>query len=240
MNLLLLGADEINADGVATLTDRRAKHAFEVLRVQAGQTLRVGMRGGLIGSGEVLEKDRQRLVLRVQLNELPPQRLGVDVLLAVPRPKALKRVVSCLASLGVGRVVLLNAARVERSYFDSKVLAPAFLDEWLQLGLEQARDTTAPTIEVRERFKPFVEDELSTWLTTNTKALVPHPGARQHLKPTPREQHVTVAIGPDGGWVPFEVELLAANGFTPVALGPRILRVENAVPFVLGALRPSA
>jgi RsmE family RNA methyltransferase len=45
---------------------------------------------------------------------------------------------------------------------------------------------------------------------------------------------VVVAIGPEGGWVPFEVQLLQARGFAPFGLGPRILRVDVAVPFVLG------
>ncbi|MGZ3460670.1 MAG: RsmE family RNA methyltransferase, partial [Archangium sp.] len=47
---------------------------------------------------------------------------------------------------------------------------------------------------------------------------------------------VVLAVGPDGGWVPFEAELLEAHGFRPVSLGPRILRVETAVPVLLGQL----
>ena len=48
---------------------------------------------------------------------------------------------------------------------------------------------------------------------------------------------VALAIGPEGGWVPFELELLAAQGFRPVSLGPRVLRVETVVPFLVGMLR---
>ncbi len=234
MNLLLLRDTEVHPDGTARLTGRRHLHAKDVLRVQAGQTLKVGVRHGRLGSATVLSQSDEALVLQVTLDRDPPPRAAIDLVLAIPRPKALKRVIPAIASLGVDRVVLINAARVEKSYFDSKVLAKDFLDELIDLGLEQAIDTTPPIIEVRERFRPFVEDELATW-SDATVRLVPHPLAAVAL--TPHRGRVVLAIGPDGGWVPWEVQLLAANGFTPVSLGPRVLRVEVAVPAVIGAVR---
>ncbi len=239
MNLLLLQPGEVDSEGIARLSGRRFEHAREVLRVQAGETLRVGLKGGLLGTAEVLTRDAEGLSLRVSLDTPPPPRAGVSLVLAIPRPKALKRVIPAVASLGVDRVVLVNAARVEKSYFDSKVLAREFLDGLVELGLEQARDTVAPVLGVRERFKPFVEDELAGWAPPDAVRLVPHPTASQPLSPVPPSRHVLLAIGPDGGWVPFEVELLARHGFTPVSLGPRVLRVEVAVPAVLGAVRAS-
>jgi RsmE family RNA methyltransferase len=237
VNLLLLRADEVDAAGVARLSGRRLEHAREVLRVQAGQSLRVGVLGGLMGTAEVLSQDAGSLVLRVNVQEPPPPRAGVSLVLAVPRPKALKRVIPAIASLGVDRVVLVNAARVEKSYFDSKVLAAEFLDGLVELGLEQACDTIRPTLEIRERLKPFVEDELSSWAPRDSVRLMPHPHASAPLRPVPSSTHVVLAIGPDGGWVPFEVELFSKHGFQPVSLGRRVLRGEVAVPAVLGAVR---
>ena len=236
MNLLLLEPDELGPDGSASLRGRRHQHAREILRAQAGQTLRVGVRGGLTGTAVVRVASADVLELAVQLSEPPPPRLGVDLVLAIPRPKALKRVVPAIASLGVDRLVLVNAARVEKSYFDSKVLAQAFLAGLVDLGLEQARDTVAPEIEVRERLKPFVEDELDGW-AKDARRLLPHPTAARALEPVEPGQRVALAIGPDGGWVPYEVELFERAGFSPVSLGPRVLRVEVAVPAVLGAVR---
>lgn len=233
MNLLLLRQEELGADGVVTLRDRRLTHLREVLKVQHGQQLRVGVLGGLMGTAEVLAPD----TLKVTVTEPPPPRSNVSLILAVPRPKQLKRVIPAVASLGVDRVVLINAARVEKSYFDSKVLDPAFLAGLVELGLEQACDTIAPTLEVRERLKPFVEDELATWAPADALRLVPHPYDAAPLRPVPASRHVVLAIGPDGGWVPFEIELFKRLGFQPVSLGQRILRGEVAVPAVLGALR---
>ena len=239
MNLLLLQPGEVSEDGRALLTGRRHEHAREVLRVQAGETLRVGVRGGRVGTAVVVSEDPSGLALQVTLDAEPPPRAGVDLLLAIPRPKALKRVIPAVASLGVDRVMLVNAARVEKSYFDSKVLAPEFLAGLIDLGLEQARDTVPPTIEVRERFKPFVEDELDAWAGDSLR-LVAHPEKNSPLSPwgegRGEGKRKLIAIGPDGGWVPYEVELLKAHGFIPFSLGPRILRVEVAVPAVLGAV----
>ena len=237
MNLLLLRPSEVDGAGVARLTGRRLEHAREVLRVQAGQSLKVGVLGGLMGSAEVVSQSPEALVLQVNVTQPPPPRAGVSLVLAVPRPKALKRVIPAVASLGVDRVVLVNAARVEKSYFDSKVLAQEFLDGLVELGLEQACDTIRPTLEIRERLKPFVEDELPTWAPAGSVRLIPHPHASSPLKPVPASTHVVLAIGPDGGWVPYEVELFSKHGFAPVSLGPRVLRGEVAVPAVLGAVR---
>ena len=184
----------------------------------------------------MLSEGTEGLLLRLTLDAEPPARAGVSLVLAMPRPKALRRVIPAVASLGVDRVVLVNAARVEKSYFDSKVLAPAFLDGLVDLGLEQARDTRLPRIEVRERFRPFVEDELDGWAGDSVR-LVPHPVARAALPRVDADRPVTLAIGPDGGWVPFEVELLERVGFTPVSLGARVLRVEVAVSYALGRIR---
>ena len=235
MNLLLLAAQEVQPNGRVLLTGRRHLHAREVLRVQAGQTLRVGVRGGPCGSATVLSQTGEGLELQVTLTQAPPPRAGIDLILAIPRPKALKRVIPAVASLGVDRVVLINGSRVEKSYFDSKVLDPAFLAGLIDLGLEQARDTVPPVIEVRERFKPFIEDELGSF--GDAIRLVPHPIAEHELAPISRSHRVVLAIGPDGGWVPFEIELLVNHGFRPVSLGQRILRVEVAVPTIIGAVR---
>lgn len=236
MNLLLLFDEDFLPDGTARLTGRRAQHAREVLRAEPGETLRVGRLGGLVGTAEVLENTPGVLHLRPTLTEPPPTRASVDLLLAIPRPKALKKVLPAVASLGVDRVVLVNAARVEKSYFDSKVLAPDFIQELLLQGLEQARDTHLPEILIRERFRPFVEDELDTLFGPTPLRLLPHPPAQQSLTTlgVATAPRVVLAIGPDGGWVPFETELLEAHGFHPFTLGPRILRVETAVPVLLG------
>jgi RsmE family RNA methyltransferase len=234
MNLLLLEPADLAPDGTARLTGRRLRHALEVLRASEGDVLRVGLLGGLAGTAEVLRTGEGELVLRPSFDMAPPERPGVDLLLAIPRPKALRKVLPAAASLGVDRIVLVNAARVEKSYFDSSVLHPDGMRELLILGLEQARDTRLPEVLVRERFRPFVEDQLDA-LWQGTRRLLAHPGG--DTAPPRQSQRTVIAIGPEGGWVPFEIELLRSRGFVPFSLGPRTLRVEVAVPYALGAIK---
>ena len=234
MNLLLLDdADFVGVDR-AVLRDRRLIHLHEVHRAESGDRLRVGRLGGLMGEGRLLRLTHDEAELEIHLDQPPPAKLPLTLLLALPRPKMLKRVLQSVASMGVPRLVLLNSYRVEKSFWQTPFLEPQAIREQLILGLEQARDTLLPEVVIEKRFKPFVEDRLPA-IADGTLGLVGHPGA---YPPCPRavEQPVTLAIGPEGGWIPYEVEKLQAAGLAPVQLGERILRVETAVTALLARL----
>lgn len=113
-------------------------------------------------------------------------------------------------------------------------MEPEAIREQLILGLEQARDTVLPEIVIEKRFKPFVEDRLPA-MTEGTLGLIGHPGDYPAC-PRGLAEPVTLAIGPEGGWIPYEVDLLAKAGMQPVQLGARILRVETAVTALLARL----
>ena len=236
MNLLLLeAADFIAADRVI-LRDRRLVHLHEVHRATEGDSLRVGRVGGLMGEGRLLRLTPQEAELQVSLDQPPPAKLPITLLLALPRPKMLKRTLQTVATMGVSRLVLLNSYRVEKSFWQTPFLEPAALREQLILGLEQARDTVLPEIGIEKRFKPFVEDRLPT-LVEGTLGLVGHPGDFPSCpRGLPTDQPVTLAIGPEGGWIPYEVDKLREAGLQPVQLGERILRVETAVTALLARL----
>ncbi len=233
MNLILLTDADFSADGTARLCGRRARHIVQVHRAAPGDELKVGALGGRIGRGRVVLASPDEVVLEVALDENPPAPVGVELLLAMPRPKVLRRLLQSVAALGVKRLVLVNAFRVEKSYFDTPLLAPEAIREELVLGLEQARDTILPEVRVRTRFKPFVEDELEEVIGACPVRLLAHPGGSGALGPCDAAP-VAVAIGPEGGWIPYELQMLEARGFRRVSAGARILRVETAVPFLLG------
>jgi len=234
MNLILLFEEDFVADNQVRLVGRRLRHVLEVHRAEVGQELCVGQAGGRIGRGRVLRLDDKSLEMAVELNREPPPKLPVTLLLALPRPKVLKRVLLAATSMGVQRIVLMNCFRVEKSFWKSPVLEGERLQEPLVLGLEQARDTVLPEILLRPRFKPFIEDELPA-LCGGTTCLVAHPTASV-LCPLGLNGPTPLAIGPEGGFIPYEVDKLVECGFAPIGLGERILRVETAVPAVLARL----
>ena len=234
MNLLLLeDADFVAADR-AVLSGRRLKHLHEVHGAESGDSLRVGRIGGLMGRGTLLTLDEQHAELHVELDQPPPAKLPLTLLLALPRPKMLKRVLQTVAAMGVPRLVLLNSYRVEKSFWQTPFLEPEAIREQLLLGLEQARDTVLPEVSIEKRFKPFVEDRLPA-ISAGTLGLVGHPGDYPAC-PRAVSEPVTLAIGPEGGWIPYEVDKLQEAGLAPVQLGERILRVETAVPALLARL----
>lgn len=234
MNLILLEPSDFIGPHQVHLTDRRWQHIQQVHQAKLGESLRVGLINGLMGLGTVTALDTTGVTLQIALSEPPPTALPLTLVLALPRPKMLKRTLQTIASMGVKRLILVNSYRVEKSFWQSPFLQAAAIREQLLLGLEQARDTVLPEVILEKRFKPFVEDRLPA-LTADSLALVAHPGAYPAC-PRQLEQQVTLAIGPEGGWIPYEVELLTQAGFSPVQLGERILRVETAVPVLLARL----
>ena len=234
MNLLLLeDGDFIAADRVL-LSGRRLKHLHEVHRAEAGDSLRVGRLDGWMGSGQLLRLEAEQAELSVQLDQPPPSKLPLTLLLALPRPKMLRRVLQTVSAMGVPRLILLNSYRVEKSFWQTPFLEPTAIREQLMLGLEQARDTVLPEVLIEKRFKPFVEDRLPA-ISAGSLGLIGHPGAYPAC-PRAVDQPVTLAIGPEGGWIPFEVAKLQEAGLQPVQLGERILRVETAVTALLARL----
>lgn len=234
MNLLLLEEGDFVAPGHALLHGRRLKHLHDVHRAEAGDSLRVGLLGGAMGEGRLTVLEADHAELQVSLYQPPPAKLPLTLLLALPRPKMLRRVLQTVATMGVPRLVLLNSYRVEKSFWQTPFLEPAAIREQLILGLEQGRDTVLPEVVIEKRFKPFVEDRLPA-LAAGTRALVGHPGPWPDC-PRAVEGPVTLAIGPEGGWIPYEVEKLQTTGFEAVQLGERILRVETAVTALLARL----
>ena len=233
MNLVLVFREDFADESRVVLRGRRAGHVREVHRAAVGDDMVVGLAGGRIGRGRVLRVGDE-IEMEITLDRDPPPPIGVTLVLALPRPKVLNRVVAAVTSLGVKRIFLINAWRVEKSYWKSPRMSEANLHDQAVIGLEQARDTMLPSIEMRRLFRPFVEGELPA-IAAGTTALVAHPYASEE---SPRDVRgpITLAIGPEGGFIQQEIDSLTKIGFRPVTIGPRILRVETAISTLIGRL----
>ena len=236
MNLILFNNEDLCGNNRIRLHDRRHKHIAEVHQAQPDTLLRIGQINGLRGLGKVISIDTKQVTLDISLTQAPPAALPLTLVLALPRPKMLKRILQTISTMGVKELYLLNSYRVDKSYWSSPLLYETAINEQLQLGLEQAIDTQIPTVHIRKRFKPFVEDELPS-LCANTRGLVAHPYDAINC-PEAILYPTTLAIGPEGGFIPYEIEKLQQAGLTPFHIGERILRVETAIPAVLSRLFP--
>ena len=234
MNLLIFTDSDRRGDNQVEVRDRRLQHLLQVLHTEVGDNVRVGELGGLMGNGTIGELNNERALLTVTLDQAPPEKLPLTLLLALPRPKMLRRILRSVAEFGVGKLHLINSYRVEKSYWQTPVLQPETIRDYLLQGLEQSRDTVLPQVHCHRRFKPFVEDLLPAMIK-GRRALLAHPG---DYPPCPRDlgEETVLLVGPEGGLIPYETEKLQDVGFETVSLGPRILRVENAVTSLLGRL----
>ena len=229
VNAILLESAELEGDGRALLRGPRAQHVLRVLHAGPGDHLRIGVLNGPLGDAEILGTGNDEVELRCTLGAETPPRPRVDLLLALPRPKVMKRLWAQLAALGVGRIILTNAWKVERNYFDTHVLNPDFFRPLLVEGLQQAQDTRLPEVSVHKQFKVLVEDELDRLAPDALRLAADARVDVSMLDAVPgRERRVLLAVGPEGGWTEYETDLLKAHGFTRVSMGRRTLRADTA------------
>ena len=246
MNLIILFQNDFIQKNCARLNDRRSEHIINVHRANVGDQLSVGILNGAIGTAIVQKIDGTKIELDVTFETEPkkntknilthtsPTPLPLTLIIALPRPKMIKRILQTCATMGAKNIIFLNSYRVEKSYWQTPLLHEEKIHEQLILGLEQGKDTILPKVTLEKRFKPFVEDRLPA-LCKNAMGLIAHPHSEQPC-PTHVTQQTTLVIGPEGGFIPYEVEKIQAAGCQGISLGQRILRVETAIPVLLGKL----
>ena len=233
MNIVLLDPRQTESPIWTISAKRQLEHLRTHVNVQVGDTLKVGIREGKRYLTEVLSVTEQQIQLQPIHEGTVPKKLPVTLIVAMPRPKVLRRLVMDSVTLGVEKIILLHSYRVDKSYWQTPFLQQ--LNQYIDLGLEQAGDTIAPKIEVYKRFKPFVEDILPTLICADCLAYVAHPYVEMKM-PAGIQQGCTMIIGPEGGFIPYEIDLLIKNGCQAVSLGNRIIRTETVIPYVLGRL----
>ncbi|MCB0323704.1 MAG: 16S rRNA (uracil(1498)-N(3))-methyltransferase [Bdellovibrionales bacterium] len=240
MNILLFEEHEVSAEGILTVCGDRARHMIDVQRMEVGQRVRIGALGGKQGSGRIAALSPDRVEIRIEALDAEVPAATTDLIVALPRPQILKKILSMAAALGVRRIMLVRSARVIKSYFDSPALAPDKINQQLMLGLEQAIATHLPEVTIHERFRPFIEDALPGIAKETDVSLLAHPAATCDIcelglvERLGARSTVALAIGPEGGWEQHEVEAFERVGFMACSSGRHVLRVDTAVGVLLG------
>ena len=262
MNRILFEKDEI-VDGIATFGGARADHVMKVLHGEVGQVLKTGEINGPIGtsvitgiscpSSSVSGPSVSVRCSHAERSIVP----WIDLVLAPPRPRVMKRLLPQLAAMGVGKIVLAGAKKVEKDFWGATLLKEENYRPLLVDGLMQAGASILPTLETRRNFRKFVKEEVDG-LWPGAARIVAHPygegedfrretvgprgletsGGRRGLKSnvsglSPRP---LLAVGPEGGWTDEEVALLEEHGFSRYSLGSRILRTDTATIALLAQL----
>lgn len=233
MNIILADQDEIE-NGRVILKGERADHIVKVLRAKEDDKVRFGVLDGEKGTGTIvsIKKKHPRIVeLAVELTEPIGPLPRIDLVVAMARPIMMRRILSQATALGVGSFHIIHANRVEKSFWEASMLEQESFYDYLIQGLEQSVDTRMPEVIFHRRFKPFVEDVIPTIAGEYSHMLVGHPGGENGLAESLKEKtgRILLAVGPEGGWVDYEVEKFREAGFIPFTIGSRILKVDTAV-----------
>ena len=255
MNRILFERDEI-VDGRAVFSDGRAEHVLNVLHGAVGQTLKTGEIDGLIGISVIAEirdlharaeGSPQRgsgllsgtVVVECSHTETAPEP-WFDLVLAPPRPRVLKRLLPQLAALGVGKIVLVGAEKVEKSFWGAQLLKEPVYRPLFVEGLMQCGATRVPTIRCERSFTGYVKGALEVD-TIGFEKFVAHPGgAGKDPVVSSSALGYVLAIGPEGGWTEEEVAMLEEKGFRRYSLGSRILRTDTATIAFIAQLMAAA
>ena len=281
LNRFLFGPSEVTHDKtvsevVLPKDDYRTVHAAKILNLQNGDTIRAGIvsckdHGGLTTDNAVVEwipegkvKKTEPLKngnppgsLRIRLESLePPQETfvpSVSLILALPRPLQLGRMLSMISQVGVDRLILTEARKVPKDYFGSHLFRkPHLLTERLIEGLGQAGDVRLPQVQIVRHLSNFLNNELDQLFPSDSYARVlAHPERitssddtrspstsrrMRHVSfPNNRRRRIVLAVGPEGGWEePEEIDrLVKCHGFQQISMGSRVLRSDCAVVSLL-------
>lgn len=241
MNLILLTEQDQRSESNFFVEDSRAVHIRTVLQAAEGDSLDIGLVNGPVGRAEVAAIGESGIELHCDTwQQLPLPQPAVDLICALPRPQTVKKVLFTAGMCAVRRVFFIRANRVEKSFFHSPLLTDESMRPFLLEGMSQGKQTRLPHITIHERFRPFIENDLTQLLNDDreTTRLIPTPEARSNLAavwPTGKKS-ILAAIGPEGGWVDFELQQFESLGFLPIKLGRWVLRVEHAVTTLLGQI----
>lgn len=236
MNLIVLHRSQFISDTSARLDQRQATHVKNILRATQHQTLQIGVINENLGCGKVHFGDAGIELHDIVLNKTPPPQLPVTLVLGMPRPQMIKRILQTVACLGVKELLLFQSSRVEKSFWQSPSAQDDAILQQLQLGLEQGVATQLPSVRKFTRFRPFIEDNLPH-ICSGNDMIIAHPGdGKAASQRSSVDKHLVLAVGPEGGFIEKEVASFCEIGFEPVQLGTRILKVETAVPVLLAKL----
>ncbi len=237
MNLILLFPEDFIGKDHVRLTDYRAEHIREIHKAPVGKTLKVGLANGGTGDGTILKTDRNAVELSIHLSDARPETPRVSLIVALPRPQTLKKVLESVGAFGLKSLLLINTGRVQKSFFSSKLLKDEAWMRHLRLGMEQGSRTYLPEIGVESSLKAFFE---MMGPPGQSVRVIAHPGGNRSLWDTSfvqdKNTEILAAVGPEGGWLDHEVQEFTERGFLKISLGETVHRVENAVTALMAQI----
>lgn len=205
------------------LATTEAHHLLHVMRGKPGDEVTLFDGGGDQFQARVMECGRREVWLEVIDRQTIDReaRVAITVAAALPKGDRQQWLVEKLVELGANEMIPL---RTERSVAEPSDKAT----ERLRRGVIEASKQCGRNRLMRIA-EPMDWQALIEATDRDSLRLVAHPGSPlPHVKTLGAVKRCSIAVGPEGGLTNDEVQLASAQGWLPVSLGPRILRVETA------------
>ena len=227
--------DELPDVPELTVDGAEGRHAVDVLRLAAGERVRVGDGRGLVVQAQVLSASGAGLRVQVETrHEVPAPDPEMVLVQALPKGDRGALAVDLATELGVDRVVPWSAARCVTRWREDRVARG--LEKWRSAARAASKQARRPRV-------PEVTDLMSTrqvcgLLGDADLGVVLHEQARRPLAglELPDGGTVVVVVGPEGGLTDGEVVAFRAAGAHSVRLGAEVLRTSTAGAAALAAL----
>lgn len=215
------------------LSPEESRHAAKVLRLAAGDNVTLLNGRGLVGKGEIESVGRRgdEVVCAVsEVCEVPASEPSVRLYVAPPKGKNMDLVLKSATELGVSRITPI-ICRYGVSRPDGGK------DAWNQAvvaACKQSRNPWFPVVDAPLSFEEAIGG------CTEVMFLGAVPRAQTNCREPDivamKSRGVSLWIGPEGGFDQEEEGLILEKGAFPLTVGRWILRVETAVPALLGNL----
>ena len=239
MRLRRVYVDAALAPGArVALEGSAASHVTRVLRLRPGDALTLfnGRGGEYAGNIEKSQAGGVTVAIGESCAVERESPLSLTLAQGVSRAERMDLVVQKATELGVSALVpVLTERSVVR--LDPRQAARK-VAHWRAIAIaacEQSGRNRVPAVAAPLTLRELTAQARSA--VTGTRVLL-SPGAALRLDDVPPPvTHVTVLIGPEGGLTDSEQDLARTAGFTPVRLGPRVLRTETAAIAALTLLQ---
>jgi len=207
----------------AFLLGANAHHLFRVLRAQPGQQFDIAA-NGVVRLGTIMHATANEIQFHLG-EEVPGEVLPeVAVYLSIFKFDRLEWAIEKLTELGVSRIIPLLA---ERSAQHLAKAAEARVERWRKIAKEsaqQARRIAPPEIAVPLRVPAMLKAEAECRIIlSEVENAVSLKSSLSGARPP-----IALALGPEGGWTPEELESFTSAGWKSASLGATILRAETA------------
>lgn len=216
----------------AVLKGERASYVqkrHEITNV--GIQVKCGILDGLMGVAKLENYTKDKMEFTLNLTQEPPLSKKTKVVIGIPRPQTVKKIIQVVASFGITEIHFVRFEKSIKSYCYSKVWEKASLDSEILESLEQVCDTSNKDIKKWDNSKDFFKDQFFSWINANKKIYL-FDGRMNNLLGK-LESECILVFGPEAGFTQKELEYFTELKIDGISLGDRMFRLEHALLYGL-------